>query len=203
MASHCNTVPLRHPRERSPTSPVLASWCGARRTALDVWIDMPGGRPRFRLSRSLLWPALAGTLVLVVVSAGAVAAIETDTVTSFWRGLWWSISLVTTVGFIGQPPTTDAGAALSVVLMVVGFVLLASVSASLAALFVRDDQRPRAVREETTEDATLAALKSLELRLASIESRLAHQSTAPTDPIRGSTDEAVQSHGPPARPTEG
>ena len=133
--------------------------------------------------------------MLVVVSAGAVAAIETDTVTSFWRGLWWSISLITTVGFIGQPPTTGAGAALSVVLMVVGFVLLASVSASLASLFVRDDERPREVREETTEDATLTALRSLEIRLASIESRLAHQSTDPPDPILGSTD-AGQSRGP-------
>ena len=136
--------------------------------------------------------------MLVVVSAGAVAAIETDTVTSFWRGLWWSISLITTVGFIGQPPTTGAGAALSVVLMVVGFVLLASVSASLASLFVRDDERPREVREETTEDATLTALRSLELRLASIEGRLAHQSTAPTVPILGSTDEAGQ----PRRPSD-
>lgn len=157
---------------------------------------MPGGRPRFRLTRSLMGPVLAGTAVIVVVSAGALAAFETDTVTSFWRGLWWSISLVTTVGFIGQPPTTEAGAALSVVLMVIGFVLLATVSASLASLFVRDDERPREVREETTEEATLTALRSLDLRLASIESRLAHQSTAPADPIQEPIDDAAQPSGP-------
>ncbi len=156
---------------------------------------MPGGRPRFRLSRSLMWPALAGTAVLVVVAAGAVAAFETDTVTSFWRGLWWSISLVTTVGFIGPPPTTDAGAALSVVLMVIGFVLLATVSAALASLFVRDDERPREVREESIEHALLAALRSVELRLAVIEGRLAQRSPAPTDPIPGSPD-AGQTGGP-------
>jgi len=106
---------------------------------------MPG-RSRLRANRSLVWPALTGTLVIVVVAAGAAAAIETDTVSSYWRGLWWSISLITTVGFIGQPPRTDAGAALSVVLMVVGFLLLATVSASLAAFFVREEERPRDAR---------------------------------------------------------
>ena len=50
---------------------------------------------------------------------------ETDTVASFWQGPWWSLSLITTVGFLGQPPHSAGGAVLSVVLMVVGFLLLA------------------------------------------------------------------------------
>ena len=91
-----------------------------------------------------MWPALTGTLVIVLVAAGAAAAIETDTVRSYLHGLWWSISLVTTTGFIGAPPRTDAGAALSVFfLMVVGYIMLALVSASFAAVFVRDEERPR------------------------------------------------------------
>lgn len=119
-----------------------------------------------------MWPALAGTLVSVIVAAGGAAAIETDTVTSYWRGLWWSISLVTTTGFISAPPRTDAGAALSVFLMVVGFLLLALVSASFAALFVRDEGRPRDLREELAEDELIASMRSVESRLASIESQL-------------------------------
>jgi hypothetical protein len=89
-----------------------------------------------------------GTVVSIFVAAGAAAAIETDTVNSYARGLWWSISLITTTGFIGQPPRTEAGAGLSVILMVLGFVLLAMVSAALAALFVRDDEGPRGGRED-------------------------------------------------------
>lgn len=123
---------------------------------------------------------VTGALVLVVVAAGAAAAIETDTVDSYWRGLWWAISLITTVGFIGSPPTTDAGAALSVFLMVVGFLLLAMVSASLAALFVREEEEPRDAREASSEAEILAAIRGLEARLAAIEARLDARD-APTD----------------------
>lgn len=130
------------------------------------------GRPRIRVTRSWGWPAITGTLVIILVAAGAAAAIETDTVSSYWRGLWWSMSLVTTTGFIGAPPRTDGGAALSVVLMVVGFLLLALVSASFAAVFVRDEERPRDFREQLAEDAMVASLRGLEARLVSIENQL-------------------------------
>jgi len=131
------------------------------------------GRSRWRVRRSWLLPVLLATLLLVALTAGAAAAVETDTVRSYWRGVWWSISLITTVGFIDQPPRTEAGAVLSVVLMVGGFLLLAMVSASLAALFVRDEERPRDAREEAAEEAMLASLDRLERRLAAVEQRLA------------------------------
>ena len=54
-----------------------------------------------RFGRSWVLPGVLGALLLVAVTGGAVAAIETDTVTSYWQGLWWSISLITTVGFVG------------------------------------------------------------------------------------------------------
>lgn len=63
-----------------------------------------------RVTRRWLLPALVATVLIVGLAAGAAAAIETDTVQSYWGGLWWSISLITTVGFIGEPPNTAAGA---------------------------------------------------------------------------------------------
>ena len=125
-----------------------------------------------RIRRALVWPAVLGTAVVVVVSGGAVAAAETDTVESFWRGLWWSLSLVTTVGFLGSPPRSVAGAVLSVVLMILGFVLLAMVSAAFASLFVRQDEQPREDAEREVDRAVLEALASLESRLEAIERRL-------------------------------
>jgi hypothetical protein len=56
--------------------------------------------------------------------------------------------------------------------MVVGFLLLAMVSASLAAMFVREEEQPRDDREEASDKALLAALAALERRLAAIETRL-------------------------------
>jgi Tfp pilus assembly protein PilX len=90
---------------------------------------------------------------------------------------------VTTVGFVGSPPRTGAGAALSVVLMVVGFVLLAMVSAGLASLFVRQDEQPREAAEREVDRAMLAALAALEARLAAIEARLEDPDRVPQDDL--------------------
>jgi len=138
--------------------------------------DMPG-HSWLRVRRSWLLPVLMTTLLLVAMTGGAAAAIETDTVHSYWRGVWWSISLITTVGFIGEPPRTGAGAVLSVASMVGGFLLLAMVSASLAALFVRDEELPRDAREEKVEELMLASLHRLEARLASVETQLSERPT--------------------------
>ncbi len=124
------------------------------------------------MRRGWVLPAVSGVVVVTAVAAAAAAATETDTVGSYWRGLWWSISLVTTVGFVGKPPETEAGAALSVVLMVLGFLLLALVSASLAALFVDEEEQPREAREQAADVAILAALERLEARVASLEHRI-------------------------------
>ncbi len=125
-----------------------------------------------RIRRAWLMPMVTTAMVAVVVAAGAAAAIETDTVPTYWRGLWWAISLITTVGFVGQPPRTGAGAALSVVLMVVGFILLAMVSASLAALFVHDEEKPAQTREALHDERVLDTLVGIEARLAALEARL-------------------------------
>ena len=129
------------------------------------------GRLRLPITSAWLLPAVLFTLLLIVVSGAAAAAIETDTVGSFGRGLWWAISLVTTVGFIGAPPTTVAGAVLSVALMVIGFLLLAMVSASLAALFVREEEAPHEAAQESLGEEILAVLRQLEARLDALEHR--------------------------------
>lgn len=135
---------------------------------------------RLPIGPGALWPALLSAVVVVLAAAAGSAAVETRTVHSYWRGLWWSISLMTTVGFIGEPPETTAGRVLSAVLMVFGFLLLAMVSASLAALFVREEEQPREEREETTEAALLAALTDVQHRLAAIEQRLAAVAADPS-----------------------
>jgi voltage-gated potassium channel len=137
--------------------------------------------------RSWVLPAVLAGVVSVACAAGAATALETDTVTSFWQGVWWSISLITTVGFIGSPPKTGAGAVLSVALMVLGFLLLAMVSAALASLFVEQEEKPREERSEQLAEAALETLQRLEARLSDIERALAEAPTPP-DPREGSRD---------------
>lgn len=137
---------------------------------------------KVRVKRSWVGPTLAAGLVLLVVGAGGVASFETGTVGSFWEGLWWAVSLMTTVGFIGQPPTSVAGAMLSVVLMLFGFVLLASVSAALASLFVKEDVEPFEAREGRADQEIVAELRILADRIAALEARLADAERADPEP---------------------
>lgn len=158
------------------------------------------GRPARTLASGWLVPLSLGAVLLVVLSAAASAAIETRTVTSFWRGVWWAVSLITTVGFIGEPPETRAGQVLSAALMVVGFLLLATVSASLAALFVREDERPWEERERHSDEELTAGLEALGRRLTAIEEQLARLGAGPpADPRADPSDPTTD--GPPTGDT--
>ena len=105
------------------------------------------------------------------------ASLETGTVGSFWRGLWWATSLMATVGFIGQPPETVGGAILSVVLMVSGFLLLALVSAALASMFVQDDIVPMELREREVDRELLRELRAMSERVSALEALIAREAS--------------------------
>jgi voltage-gated potassium channel len=110
--------------------------------------------------------------VVVLLGGGGFAALETDTVESYWEGVWWALSLATTVGFASGTPQTVPGKILSGTIMVMGFVLLALTTAALASLFVRDEQEPEEIRERAFEEDALAELRRLNARLELIETRL-------------------------------
>ena len=147
-------------------------------------------RSRWRVKRSWLGPTLIASLVLLVAGAGAVASLETGTVGNFWQGLWWAISLMSTVGFIGKPPTSVPGAVLSVALMLSGFVLLALVSAALASLFVKQDVEPFETRERAVDQEILDRLQILTDRIAALEAGLA------TDPEKAPPEGPAETEGP-------
>lgn len=134
-------------------------------------------RPRPTSTRTLLAVRrrvrylIPGAAILALLAGGGFAALETDTVESYWDGVWWALSLMTTVGFANDTPHTVLGKVLSGVIMVVGFVLLALTTAAIASLFVREDEGPEEVREHAFEKAALAQLRQLNARLELIESR--------------------------------
>lgn len=112
-----------------------------------------------------------GMIVVVVLAGGGFAALETDTASSFGDGVWWALSLVTTVGFIGDSPTTTAGKLLAGLLMIVGFGLLSLVTAAVASLFVREDVAPLERRETAFEVSAMNELRALNQRLERLERR--------------------------------
>ncbi len=132
-----------------------------------------------RLRRSLVLPGVIVAFTALLVGAGAAAAFESDTVDSYWEGLWWALGLMTTVGFVeGAPPSTLGGAITSAVLMLAGFLLLSLLSAGLASLFVREDEAPAEAREQALDRQVLERLAALEERIAALDDRL----RGPDDP---------------------
>jgi len=125
-----------------------------------------------RLRRSLVLPGVIVAVTALLVGAGAAAAFESDTVGSYWDGLWWALGLMTTVGFVEGPPETAAGAVVSAILMIAGFLLLSLISAGLASLFVREDEAPFEAREQVLERQVLERLAALEARIAELDRRL-------------------------------
>ena len=136
-------------------------------------------RSRVRITRRWVLPTLLGALVLVALAAAGAAVVETETVGTYWRGLFWASSLITTVGFIDEPPRTIGGAALAVGLMVVGFILLSMISAFLVSLFLEEVDAPRGARQHSTDEAILAALNRLEARMTQMEDELRARATGP------------------------
>jgi voltage-gated potassium channel len=113
-----------------------------------------------------LVPAAA---LVVTLSGGGFAALETNTVGSFGEGVWWALSLVTTVGFVGQTPVTTGGRLLAAGLMLFGFALLSLTAAALASLFVREDETPAEQRDAAFESEVLGELRALHERLDRME----------------------------------
>ncbi len=123
-------------------------------------------------ARSNLKYLIPSVAILVLLAGGGFAALETDAVDTYWEGVWWALSLITTVGFANGTPETVAGKVLSGVMMVLGYGLLALTTAAIASLFVREEAEPEELREHAFEDKALAELSRLNARLELIESRL-------------------------------
>ena len=73
--------------------------------------------------------------------------------------------------------------------MIFGFLLLATVSASLAALFVREEELPREEREDSAAQAVLASLRTIEHRLALLERAIRSSPEDGVDAARSSNGE--------------
>lgn len=114
---------------------------------------------------------LAGAVVLL--AGGALAAIETHAVSNYSEGLWWAVSLMTTVGFAGDTPETTGGRLVSGFLMVLGFATLSVVTASIASLLVVEEEEPELEAVRVSEQEVLAELRRVRSRLESLEKRIA------------------------------
>ena len=109
----------------------------------------------FLVTSSTISIIVAGLLVYLTERGNPAASIG-----SFGDGLWWAVTTITTVGYGDAYPTTSAGRAVALTLMVVGIAIFSGITATVASVFSRDSHDTtqsdlQALREE------IAALRVL------------------------------------------
>jgi voltage-gated potassium channel len=119
--------------------------------------------------------AIPLAIAVVLMAGGGLAALETDTVDDYGEGLWWAVSLTSTVGFAGDTPQTVGGRVVSGFLMLFGFATLSLVTASLASLLVSEEEEPELEQVRVSERDVLEELRRVRTRLESLESRIAQR----------------------------
>ncbi len=131
--------------------------------------------------------------LLVAASAGVVllagagfAAWEENTVSTYGDGVWWALSLMTTVGFVGETPEGVGGKILSAILMVTGFAMMSLVTAAISSIFVRQQQEPGFEEERALELAVEVQLRAISDQLVLL-SRATAEVQEQLDELRGTS----------------
>jgi voltage-gated potassium channel len=95
-------------------------------------------------------PYIFGFAVLAMLIAGAGFYWLDPSITSYADGLWLAFVTAATVGYGDMVPTTPAARVLAVVIVVIGVALLSTVTASVAAFFIGEDEKR--LRKEMHQD---------------------------------------------------
>jgi voltage-gated potassium channel len=111
------------------------------------------------------------TLLLVTVTGVAVHETDPARFPNPWRGLWFAIVTVTTVGYGDTFPTSPTGRLIAAFLMIVGIGFLGLATASIAGHFVNQDAEDKHRAATDKQDEILSELRRLHERLDRLEAR--------------------------------
>ena len=115
--------------------------------------------------------AVLTSLVLGAVGVFLAERGEADAnITSLGDALWWSVTTMTTVGYGDRFPTSPEGRGIAAVLMVFGIAALSAMTATIAALLVREDKDAGPTNAEI-----LAELVELRRELAELRKESSHR----------------------------
>ncbi len=96
-----------------------------------------------RINRSIRQGLISSALIaMVIMVLGGLGFWWIDPkVATFADGLWLAFTTAATVGYGDHVPSTDASRAFAVLVVVLGLAVLSLVTASIAALFVQNEER--------------------------------------------------------------
>ena len=137
------------------------------------------------MSRFLREPVSVGGAAATVVTATAVIVgasgvlmrlLDHREYPDVFRGMWWALQTVTTVGYGDVTPQRLSGRLVAAVVMFEGIALLAIVTAAVTSSFVERAQRARHAAEEAAEQQEEehldARFDDLAVRLERVETML-------------------------------
>jgi len=111
------------------------------------------------------------TTLLLVVAGIAVHETDPERFPNVWRGLWFSIVTVTTVGYGDTFPTSPGGRLVAAGLMVLGIGFLGLATAAIASHFVNADAEEKHAESTDNQALILAELLRINERLSRLEQR--------------------------------
>lgn len=130
-----------------------ANWVAAARLLRVAMIAMMLARAVTEM-RTLFSPGglpyILGFAVIAMLAAGAGFYWLDPSVHTYSEGLWLAFVTAATVGYGDVVPTTPASRILAVIIVVIGLALLSTVTATVAALFIGEDEK--IMRKEMHQD---------------------------------------------------
>jgi voltage-gated potassium channel len=110
--------------------------------------------PIFKLAFGLRGLKYASVFTLLVVLTGAAAFESSEPGKSYFDGVYWAISTMTTVGYGDELPTTVTAKWIAMALMVVGIGYFAVITGAIAEQFIErgEDERIEAVEAGAPDD---------------------------------------------------
>lgn len=119
------------------------------------------------------------TLVVVVGGGILMRVLDGEEYPNVWRGMWWALQTVTTVGYGDVTPQKTEGRIVAAFVMLEGVAFLSIVIAAITSIFVARAQRERELTGQATAGHSTTALHErfdeLEARLDRLEQLLSRR----------------------------
>jgi voltage-gated potassium channel Kch len=119
----------------------------------------------------------------VVVAAGGVGMrlLDHHEYPNIWRGMWWALQTVTTVGYGDVTPTHTSGRIVAAFVMLEGIAFVAILVAAITSTFIgraeREREQAEAGEAESAEERIVARFDDLAARLDRVEAMLGRLTT--------------------------
>lgn len=132
-----------------------------------------GHLERFLLAASIL--VLNGAIVVYLFERDA----KGSNIHTLGQSVWWAITTVTTVGYGDYSPVTAGGRIAATLVMAIGILTIAVITAQVASSFVDQAARRRAASTPAEPAITEVSMADIAQRLTRIEELLTSSSTTP------------------------